>query len=126
MSKDIKDVILANKKSLKGSAYRIYEDLSPMNRILLKNLKDHRMIDSSWSDHGKILGKTAHGVIRPFSVTDNIDSVVKDMLKMPPPPPKPKAKSPTRNARTNKRPLNPDNHTVTPNQATAAVEVLDV
>ena len=56
----LRNDILANRSMLKGSGIRIYEDLSPANRSLLKSLEQHPDISSSWSDHGKIFGKAGN------------------------------------------------------------------
>ena len=88
----LRNAILKSKSMLKGSGIRIYEDLSPGNRTLLKKLDEHKDIASRWSDMGKIFGKTAHNVVKEFKVTDNIAEVVRDMLLQPAREPKPRPK----------------------------------
>ncbi|XP_013388145.1 uncharacterized protein LOC106157165 [Lingula anatina] len=86
-SKAVRDDFIGNRFLLKGTGIRVYEDLSPMNRGLLRRLTDHGSISNCWSDRGKILGKTKNGVIRVFQVTDDIDNIITDMENAPAKPP---------------------------------------
>ncbi|CAH1772848.1 unnamed protein product [Owenia fusiformis] len=55
----VKDVVIRQKKALKGSDLRVYEDLTPANRKLLYELKQHDGISQAWTVNGKVLGKLA-------------------------------------------------------------------
>ncbi|CAH1780842.1 unnamed protein product [Owenia fusiformis] len=72
----VKDKVMSNKRHLKGTNVRIYHDLSPRNRVLLKEVKQHNDIDQAWYNNMKVYGKLKSGTIKVFSINDNIDSVI--------------------------------------------------
>jgi hypothetical protein len=74
MSRSQRDLVIRQRKSLKGTRVTISEDLTALNIRTLNRLRNHEHVQKCWSWNGRLFAILSNGrqvVVRPFQpVTD--------------------------------------------------------
>ena len=76
-ARDHADLVLSQKRELKGSDFVIYEDSLVKQRTVLNLLKKHSKVESAWIHNGKIWAiKKAGGRKIRVSVFDDLEEIL--------------------------------------------------
>jgi hypothetical protein len=76
--REIVDIILTNKRMLKGESMSLFQDTTRRNRTLIWNLSQRAEVESAWSQSGSVWAKLHSNPKKiRVKITDNIDEVLK-------------------------------------------------
>ena len=70
-----RDLVMVNRKKLKGKKIAIADDLTMLNYKLLNRVKNSPKFQDSWAWNGKVFGKLISGKIHKISLFQNFDAL---------------------------------------------------
>ena len=76
-SRSFVDDIMTNKKLLKKTGWSVFEELTPDNINLLKEVKTSGKVDFTWSMRGQILGSTSTKPKIKFDLHEDMDESIR-------------------------------------------------
>ena len=73
--RDARDLVIKNRRILKGTHFAVTEDLTTLNTKTMNRLRNHDQVRTTWSWNGKIFAILSNGkkvTVRPFQSVDEL------------------------------------------------------